>query len=156
MPGSCSAPYSHALLPSMPVAGKSQSDKALAVRAAVRLLWRCPGSAAFMPCAACMRATLLLLVRRPGIKTHQRPSCACREMLERSTAAQCPSVPYQLAGAKKVQQDLAGPGVVERFVEGQQEAQLIRACFAGPHTRLPPHLCPAADIGVFAGLCLQY
>ncbi len=55
----------------------------------------------------------------------------CREMLESSRAAQCPSVAYQLAGAKKVQQDLAGPGVVERFVDGPDEAGLIRACFAG-------------------------
>ncbi|KAK9917481.1 hypothetical protein WJX75_004845 [Coccomyxa subellipsoidea] len=54
-----------------------------------------------------------------------------REMLESSRAAQCPSVAYQLAGAKKVQQDLAGPGIVERFVDGPQEAALIRACFAG-------------------------
>jgi hypothetical protein len=57
-------------------------------------------------------------------------------MLERSSAAQCPSVPYQLAGAKKVQQDLAGPGVVERFVEAPEQAALIRACFAGA---LPTH-----------------
>lgn len=55
----------------------------------------------------------------------------CREMMERSTAAQCPSVPYQLAGAKKIQQDLAGSDVVERFVDGPEEASLIRACFAG-------------------------
>lgn len=55
----------------------------------------------------------------------------CREMLESSRAAQCPSVAYQLAGAKKVQQDLAGPGIVEHFVDGPQEAALIRACFAG-------------------------
>ncbi|CAL8463402.1 g2936 [Coccomyxa elongata] len=54
-----------------------------------------------------------------------------REMLESSRAAQCPSVAYQLAGAKKVQQDLAGRGVVERFVDGPEEAALIRACFAG-------------------------
>lgn len=52
-------------------------------------------------------------------------------MLESSTAAQCPSVAYQLAGAKKVQQDLAAPGVVERFVDSQEEAALIRDCFAG-------------------------
>lgn len=58
----------------------------------------------------------------------------CREMLESSRAAQCPSVAYQLAGAKKVQQDLARPGVVERSVDGPHEASLIRACFAGAPT----------------------
>ncbi len=51
--------------------------------------------------------------------------------MERSTAAQCPSVGYQLAGAKKVQQDLAGSSIVEKFVDGPDEADLIRACFAG-------------------------
>ena len=51
--------------------------------------------------------------------------------MERSTAAQCPSVPYQLAGAKKIQQDLAGSDVLERFVDGPEEVSLIRACFAG-------------------------
>ena len=56
---------------------------------------------------------------------------SCREMMERSTAAQCPSVGYQLAGAKKVQQDLAGSSVVEKFADGPDEAALIRACFAG-------------------------
>ena len=52
-------------------------------------------------------------------------------MLERSTAALCPSVAYQLAGAKKVQQDLARPGVVEQFLSSAEEAAQIRACFAG-------------------------
>lgn len=52
-------------------------------------------------------------------------------MMERSTAAQCPSVGYQLAGAKKVQQDLAGSHIVEKFVDSADEATLIRACFAG-------------------------
>ncbi|CAK0740272.1 hypothetical protein CVIRNUC_001238 [Coccomyxa viridis] len=56
---------------------------------------------------------------------------SAREMMERSTAAQCPSVPYQLAGAKKIQQDLAGSDTVERFVDSAEEAALIRACFAG-------------------------
>ena len=54
-----------------------------------------------------------------------------REMLERSTSAQCPSVAYQLAGAKKVQQDLAAPGALERFLEEPRQAELLRACFAG-------------------------
>lgn len=54
-----------------------------------------------------------------------------RALLERSNAAKCPSVAYQLAGAKKVQQDLARPGVLERFVNDEAEATLIRACFAG-------------------------
>jgi len=40
-------------------------------------------------------------------------------------------VGYQLAGAKKVQQDLARPGVLERFLDSPADAQLCRLCFAG-------------------------
>eukprot|EP00884_Botryococcus_braunii_P010644 jgi/Botrbrau1/19581/Bobra.0035s0064.1 len=54
-----------------------------------------------------------------------------REMLESSTAVLCPSVAYQLAGAKKVQQDLARPGVLERFVSAPAEAARLREHFAG-------------------------
>ena len=55
----------------------------------------------------------------------------CRDKLERSTAVLCPSVAYQLAGAKKVQQDLAQPDVLSRFVDSSEDAQLLQACFAG-------------------------
>lgn len=54
-----------------------------------------------------------------------------RDLLERSTAALCPSVAYQLAGAKKIQQDLAQPGILSRFVDSPEDAQLLQACFAG-------------------------
>lgn len=57
---------------------------------------------------------------------------AVRERVERGDAFKCPSVAYQLAGAKKVQQDLAAPGVAERFLAGQPErAALVRSFFAG-------------------------
>jgi hypothetical protein len=46
-----------------------------------------------------------------------------RDVIEKSDAAKCPSAAYQLAGAKKVQQDLARPGVVERFVGSPEEAR---------------------------------
>ena len=36
-----------------------------------------------------------------------------------------------LAGAKKVQQVLAQPGVVEAWLEDEMKAQSMRACFAG-------------------------
>jgi glutathione synthase len=51
-------------------------------------------------------------------------------LIESSRVGKCPSVAYQLAGAKKVQQDLAGPGVVERFV-GEEEGRQLRQLFAG-------------------------
>jgi glutathione synthase len=39
-----------------------------------------------------------------------------RRLLERSLAIKCPSIPLQLAGAKKVQQVLTQPGILERFL----------------------------------------
>ena len=55
-------------------------------------------------------------------------------MLERSRAIKCPNVFYQLAGTKKVQQVLAKPGVVERFITDQQAANRIRSTFAGQYS----------------------
>ena len=64
----------------------------------------------------------------------------CRQRLEESNTVQCPSVAYQLAGAKKIQQDLASPETLERFLDSPDEIELARKCFAGlsspSHTRL--------------------
>jgi glutathione synthase len=57
-------------------------------------------------------------------------SAQARSLIECSTAAKCPTVAYQLAGSKKVQQDLAAAGVVERFM-GQQQGAELRQLFAG-------------------------
>jgi glutathione synthase len=54
-----------------------------------------------------------------------------RRLIERSNACKCPTVAMQLAGSKKVQQDLAKPGVVERFSDSADDAALMRTCFAG-------------------------
>lgn len=54
-----------------------------------------------------------------------------RALVERCDAYKCPTLAYQLAGAKKIQQDLARPGVVERFVDTADQAQLLRTFFAG-------------------------
>lgn len=56
-----------------------------------------------------------------------------RERLERGSATKCPSLGYHLAGAKKVQQELARMGVVEHFFpesDGDEAAQM-RTAFAG-------------------------
>jgi len=37
-----------------------------------------------------------------------------RELIERSKTIKCPTIAYQLAGAKKVQQELAKPNVLEK------------------------------------------
>jgi glutathione synthase len=57
-----------------------------------------------------------------------------RERLEKSRATKCPCLGYHLAGTKKVQQELARPGVVERFFpedDGDTTASTIRTVFAG-------------------------
>ena len=53
-----------------------------------------------------------------------------RLMMEKSRAVVCPSAAYQLAGTKKVQQVLAMPEMVERFIKDPEAVQRIRATFA--------------------------
>ena len=45
-------------------------------------------------------------------------------------AIKCPTVAYQLAGTKKVQQVVALPGVLERFLP-PADAAFVRTCFTG-------------------------
>lgn len=54
---------------------------------------------------------------------------ATYETLEACIAIKCPSLGHHLSGAKKVQQELAMPGVLERFVT-QTEAMKLRRHFA--------------------------
>ena len=55
-----------------------------------------------------------------------------RLMLERSRAAKCPDIAIQLAGTKKVQQELSRVGLLEALLPGQPEAVArLRATFAG-------------------------
>ena len=105
-----------------------------------------------------------LVVCIPGRPTSlQRSSLSQRvrrELLERSDAALCPSVAYQLAGAKKVQQDLAAPGVLERFLPSPADADAARACFAGLAARFcyTCKLHPQTATGLKLGdnvLCLE-
>lgn len=51
-------------------------------------------------------------------------------MMERSRAIVCPTSAYQLAGTKKVQQVLAAPGMVERFIKDPAAVDRIRSTFA--------------------------
>lgn len=55
---------------------------------------------------------------------------AARRAIERSLAIKCPDIYLHLAGTKKVQQELARPAALERFV-GPADCALIRQCFAG-------------------------
>jgi glutathione synthetase len=53
-----------------------------------------------------------------------------RKLIELSCAVKCPCAAYQLVGTKKVQQALAAPGALERFVTAEH-AEALRSCFAG-------------------------
>ncbi|XP_078688420.1 glutathione synthetase-like isoform X2 [Branchiostoma floridae x Branchiostoma belcheri] len=57
-----------------------------------------------------------------------------RLMIERSRAIKCPCISYHLAGTKKVQQELAQPGVLEKFLEDPMAVGRVRATFAGQYT----------------------
>ena len=57
-----------------------------------------------------------------------------RSMIEQTRAVKAPSLGYHLAGTKKVQQELARPGVLERFFPKPEEKAKIehmRSAFAG-------------------------
>lgn len=53
-----------------------------------------------------------------------------RELIERSYAIKCPSIAYHLAGTKKVQQALASPSVLRRFLS-DTDATALETSFAG-------------------------
>lgn len=55
-----------------------------------------------------------------------------RLMIERSYAIKCPTIGFQLAGSKKIQQLLAQPGVLEKFLT-PGDSMKLRRFFAGIH-----------------------
>ncbi|XP_030624793.1 glutathione synthetase [Chanos chanos] len=62
-------------------------------------------------------------------------SWEARLMIERSLAVKCPNISTHLAGTKKIQQELARPGVLERFFPDEPETVAqIRDTFAGLYT----------------------
>ncbi|XP_066356177.1 glutathione synthetase, chloroplastic-like isoform X1 [Miscanthus floridulus] len=71
---------------------------------------------------------------RAGYTPNDYPSEAewsARLMMEQSSAVKCPSISYHLVGTKKIQQELAKPSVLERFLESKEEIDKVRKCFAG-------------------------
>ncbi|CAL0311241.1 unnamed protein product [Lupinus luteus] len=54
-----------------------------------------------------------------------------RLLMEQSSAIKCPSISYHLVGTKKIQQELAKPNVLERFLENKDDIAKLRKCFAG-------------------------
>jgi len=54
-----------------------------------------------------------------------------RYLMETSLAIKCPSIHYHLAGTKKVQQALAQPAVLERFINDPEEIKAVGKIFTG-------------------------
>ncbi|RDX70912.1 Glutathione synthetase, chloroplastic, partial [Mucuna pruriens] len=54
-----------------------------------------------------------------------------RILMEQSSAIKCPSISYHLVGTKKIQQELAKPGVLERFLDNKDDIAKLHKCFAG-------------------------
>ena len=52
-----------------------------------------------------------------------------RLLLESSDAIKCPDIGSQLAGSKKIQQELSNPGVLERFLECSDSCESLRSHF---------------------------
>ncbi|KAL0452091.1 UNVERIFIED_CONTAM: Glutathione synthetase, chloroplastic [Sesamum latifolium] len=56
---------------------------------------------------------------------------SARLLIEQSYAVKCPSIAYHLVGTKKIQQELAKPNQLERFLENKDDIAKVRKCFAG-------------------------
>jgi len=54
-----------------------------------------------------------------------------RLLIEKSMAIKCPSIQYHLAGTKKVQQALAKPGILSRFIKDSMQIKAISNIFTG-------------------------
>jgi glutathione synthase len=52
-------------------------------------------------------------------------------MMEISQAVKSPSIHYHLAGTKKVQQELAKPGILEKFLGDKAQMESVRDIFTG-------------------------
>ncbi|XP_076640759.1 glutathione synthetase [Halictus rubicundus] len=64
----------------------------------------------------------------PG-QYHTRKEWEVRLLIERSLAIKCPTIQYHLAGTKKVQQALAKPGVINKFLDNEKICAEVREIF---------------------------
>lgn len=71
---------------------------------------------------------------RAGYEPNHYPSQRewdARYLVEKSLAIKCPSINYHLAGTKKVQQALAKPGILNRFLTDEKKIKSITNIFTG-------------------------
>ncbi|XP_020718391.1 glutathione synthetase isoform X1 [Bombus terrestris] len=64
----------------------------------------------------------------PG-QYHTQKEWDVRLLIERSLAIKCPTIQYHLAGTKKVQQALAKPGVISKFLKNEKTCAEIKEIF---------------------------
>ena len=75
-----------------------------------------------------------VIYMRCGYHPDQYPTQAewdARLMMERSRAVKSPSINYHLAGTKKVQQELARMGQVEKFLGDKVQIEAVKEIFTG-------------------------
>ncbi|EEC80008.1 hypothetical protein OsI_21667 [Oryza sativa Indica Group] len=78
--------------------------------------------------------TVSVVYFRAGYSPNDYPSEAewrARLLMEQSSAIKCPSISYHLVGTKKIQQELAKPNILERFLNNKEDIAKLRKCFAG-------------------------
>ncbi|XP_071865118.1 glutathione synthetase isoform X1 [Bombus fervidus] len=64
----------------------------------------------------------------PG-QYHTQKEWDVRLLIERSLAIKCPTIQYHLAGTKKVQQALAKPGAISRFLKNKKTCAEVKEIF---------------------------
>jgi len=75
-----------------------------------------------------------VIYMRCGYHPDQYPTQSewdARLLMERSLAVKSPSINYHLAGTKKVQQELARPGRVEKFLGDKVQIDAVKEIFTG-------------------------
>ena len=98
-------------------------------------------------------ARVSVVYYRAGYAPTDYPSEAewdARLLLERSGAVKSPSAAMHLAGTKKVQQTLASPGGLERFVECEEDVRAMRSVFAGLYALDGEDAVAAVELGLNA------
>ncbi|KAL5203840.1 hypothetical protein ABZP36_008711 [Zizania latifolia] len=78
--------------------------------------------------------TVSVVYFRAGYSPNDYPSeveWGARLLMEQSSAIKCPSISYHLVGTKKIQQELAKPNVLERFLDNKEDIAKLQKCFAG-------------------------
>jgi hypothetical protein len=73
---------------------------------------------------------------KPIFSKNKKKEWNVRLMIERSRAIKCPTINYQLAGAKRIQQSLFEADIVEKYlgVENKEVCQKIRATFVDQYS----------------------